>query len=53
MTVKFLFSRYQEIVDHYIGLLLRERDEHDAPKGLTQQDLFYREVILFISIAGN
>lgn len=36
--------RYQQLVDNSIGILLKERDQEAAPKGLTQQDLFYREV---------
>ncbi|XP_028398502.1 nuclear pore complex protein Nup133-like [Dendronephthya gigantea] len=37
-------NKHQELMDGAIELVMKRRDQDSAPKGLTQQDLFYREV---------
>lgn len=43
-----MLNRYQEVVDESIKLVMKKRQLTSQARGLTEQDLFFREVCLGI-----
>jgi len=46
ITFDFL-NRYQEVVDESIKLVMKKRQVKSHVRGLTEQDLFFREVCFY------